>query len=508
LITVDNMRPDHMSLYGYEKDTTPHLERFAREAAVFDSAFSTSAWTAPGMVSIFTGYYPPVHAQSGRFSFYDSEMTSALRVLSKEGYEIFGQSIRGPSHENLGFEHALGELEDFIETRLSNAGRYFAWAHLRDVHLPYTPSAANAKRFGVTSRASESIEAVRKHKVILRHPDEVQLDFEHAGKVAFDKEDVPEIRALYDGEMAGVDARLGRILDRMRETGLLDRTIVIISADHGEELFEHGWVGHASTGFDGKLYDELIRVPLIIRVPDRSLTGRSSALVQGVDIMPTLFDILDIPDANMEPAMQGRSLLPLIIDSESKIRDFVFAQTTLKGWNTPKEEIGIRVATARSAAHKLIWFPTKNGARIEGFDLRQDPGEKKNVYPQRASEFRYLERAFETWTKDNRRAAAELVLGASSRRLANIAHAVLGTKGLVDAVNEWSAIQKMRETWELEPDNFYGHEPYASRWRDVQRLAAKMIAKAMECSANKGTLSAARSSQPRDVDAWTCVHRP
>ena len=75
LITVDNLRPDHMSLYGYERDTTPYLKKFAKEAAVFDHAFSTSAWTAPGMVSIFTGYYPPVHAQHGRLSFYDEEMT-------------------------------------------------------------------------------------------------------------------------------------------------------------------------------------------------------------------------------------------------------------------------------------------------------------------------------------------------------------------------------------------------------------------------------------------------
>ena len=73
LITVDNLRPDRMSLYGHERDTTPYLDKFADESAIFDNAFSTSAWTAPGMVSIFTGYYPPVHAQHGRFSFYDKE---------------------------------------------------------------------------------------------------------------------------------------------------------------------------------------------------------------------------------------------------------------------------------------------------------------------------------------------------------------------------------------------------------------------------------------------------
>ncbi len=91
----------------------------------------------------------------------------------------------------------------------------------------------------------------------------------------------------------------------MRNTGLLDHTIVIISADHGEELFDHGWLGHASTGYDAKLYDELIRIPLIIRLPDQSLTGLYSALVQGVDLMPTIFDILGVSAAGMRPQMQG-----------------------------------------------------------------------------------------------------------------------------------------------------------------------------------------------------------
>jgi arylsulfatase A-like enzyme len=498
------MRPDHMSVYGYEKDTTPHLRQFAREAAVFEKAFSTSAWTAPGMVSIFTGYYPPVHAQSGRFSFYDSEMTSALRILAQEGYEILGQAIQGPSHEDFGFQRSLGELEDFIEDRISNDQRFFAWTHLREVHLPYTPSTPSAERFGATSRTSEGIEAVRNHKIILRRPNEPKLEIEHAGRVAFSKDDVREIRALYDGEVADVDERLGRVFDRMNETGLLDRTIVIVSADHGEELFEHGWVGHASTGYDGKLYDELIRIPLIVRVPDRSLIGRSSALVQGVDIMPTIFDILDMSDADMKPAMQGRSLVPLVAGGQSKIRDFVFSQTTSKGWNTPKEEIGIRVVSVRSATHKLIWFPEENGTRIEGFDLRQDPGETRNIYPKRASEFRSLEQALDAWAGDNQRTAAQLALGACDRRLGNIARAVLDSEGLVDAVNEWLAVQTMHETWGLEPDRFYAHEPYATMWDDARRLAAEMIAKAMDCRARGGVLRVAGSVSPQGVDAWLC----
>ena len=504
LITVDNMRPDHMSLYGYKKDTTPYLKRFAEESVVFENAFSTSAWTSPGMVSIFTGYYPPVHAQSGRFSFYDKEMTAALRFLADEGYEILGQATRGPSHEDFGFEGRVGKLEDFIEKRFTDEQPFFAWAHLREVHLPYTPSERNAEKFGVTSRSSEGIDAIRNHKVILRHPEEVQIEFKHAGKVLFSDEDMPEIKALYDGEVADVDERLSKVLERMRETGLLDRTIVIISADHGEELFEHGWVGHASTSYDGKLYDELIRIPLIIRVPSRSLVGRFDALAQGVDIMPTIFDILEIDTEGMKPSMQGRSLLPVIKGEQSKVRDFVFTQTTFKGWTTPKEEIGIRPVSVRSATRKLIWIPKTNGTRVEGYDLIRDPAETKNIYSENAAEFMDLEQALKNWSAENREVAAELVLSGANRRLGSIAEAALGEMDLVSAVNEWLAIQTMQETWGLEPDPFYLREPHDSHWANVQRLAAEMIAKAMACSAKTGTLSNDKSVEPTAVDAWTC----
>lgn len=340
--------------------------------------------------------------------------------------------------------------------------------------------------------------------MIFRHPERVEVTYKHAGKVEFNAEDIPVIRALYDGEVAEVDERLRRNLERMRETGLLDRTIVIISADHGEELFDHGWVGHASTGYDGKLYDELIHIPLIMRVPDQSLTGRYSALVQGVDLMPTLFDILGVTTAEMEPPMQGVSLLPVVKGEQAAVRDYVFTQTTLKGWTTPREEIATRVVSVRSATHKLIWFPTDQGTRVEGYDLRQDPDELENIYPQNTSEFEALEQAYQVWVEDNRSVAAKLVLGGAERRIRNIADAALGEEGLRAAVDEWLAIQTMEDTWGLEPDVFYQHEPHTGSWHKVQSVAAGMIAQAMACRAQGGTLHASDSTQSYNVESWNC----
>lgn len=508
IITVDNLRPDRMSLYGYEKDTTPFLKQFARSSAVFDNAFSTSAWTSPGMVSILTGYYPPVHAQHGRFSFYDEEMTAPLRVLAAQGYEILGQAIKGPSHQGFGLQKLVGKkpnrLESFIEDRTENRTPFFAWVHLTDVHLPYAPDEKSAKQFGSTGRTSAAIEAVKNYKMILRRPEQVEIDYHHAGKVTFSEEDISEVQTLYDGEVADVDERLRRNLQRMQETGLLDRTVVIITADHGEELFDHGWLGHASTGFDAKLYDELIHIPLIIRLPDGSLTGSYGALVQGVDLMPSIFDILGISTAGMEPHMQGRSVLPVIKGDAGAIREYAFSQTSLKGWNTPKKEMPNRVVSVRSMSKKLIWIPTNEGVRIEGYDLLQDPKELTNIYSERVDEFRPLEQALSEWKRDNRSVAAALVMGGAGRRIDAIAAAVLGGDGINAAVKDWSAIQAMEETWGLEPDRFYDSEPYASSWRNIQRLGAKMMGEAMLCRSQEGALGTENPALPRDVESWRC----
>ncbi|TNF90967.1 MAG: DUF4976 domain-containing protein [Gammaproteobacteria bacterium] len=508
LITIDNLRPDRMSVYGYEKDTTPYLKRLASESVVFDNAFSTSAWTAPGMVSIFTGYYPPVHAQHGRFSYYDDEMAAALKLMAAQGYEILGQAIRGPSHQGFGFQKHLGKkpdrLQSFIEDRIDNPAPFFAWAHIKDVHLPYNPSALNAELFNADRRNNEAIAAVRKHRVILRHPERVEVEFTHAGKVEFSDEDIPVVRALYDAEVADVDAKLQRYFERMRETGLLDRTIVIISADHGEELFEHGWLGHASTGYDAKLYDELIRIPLIIRMPDTGLRGRFGAMVQGVDFMPTIFELLGIDDSELKPAMQGRSFLPVIRGERQNIRDYVFTQTTLKGWTTPRAEMRTRIVSVRDQRRKLIRIPEGASSRTEAYDLLRDPAEQDDIYVRDAAGFRDLEQALESWMLDNRSRAAQLVIDAAQRRIEKISDAVLGDAGLKSAVSDWNAIQTMEETWGLEPERFYRTEPHASRWQAIQRTAANMIGMAMMCRANGGELVTDNSAQRLEIDAWRC----
>ena len=507
LITVDCMRPDHMSLYGYERETTPRLAAFAEDAMVFGKAFTTTAWTSPGIVSLLTGYYPPVHGQNSRFSFYDTEMASALRVLAAEGYDVYGSHVHGPTMANLGFQDSVDAnvkkgqepLESFASRRQPKDGPFFVWVHIKDTHLPYAPSEANANRWIDTSRASQGVEAVRNWRVVLR-PENVDAPFSHPGKVVFTEDDVPVVRALYDGVMADVDERLGRVFDQLTQSGLMERTVIIISADHGEELLEHGWVGHASTSYDAKLYEELTHVPLIIRLPDGSRAGRYDALVQNVDVMPTVLDILEIDQYRVSPAMQGRSLLPLASGAVDKVRDYVFAETTSKGWTTPKDELMPRLVSARSETHKLIRIPDGDGYRFEGYDLRADPGELNNIYESHKADFADLERALADWAAQNREVAAGLAQDAAGRQAAKLAEA-LAQDDLLEAARKWEAIEVMHQTWGLEVDPFYRHEPYGSAWAALRRDAAETMATAMACAAKGGRLQATVG----DGGAWRCA---
>ena len=517
IITVDSMRPDHMSLYGYERETTPHIAAFAEEALVFENAFASSASTSPGIVSLLTGYYPPVHAQTGRYSFYDAELAAPLRVLADEGYRILGYANDGPTYSDIGIQRRLREnaikgrpgLEHLIDSRRwaeenGIARPFVAWAHLRETHLPYAPSEESAARWVDPAQTSPGVDAVKSHWMIFR-PRGVDVPYRNAGEIAFTEEDVAAVRALYDGEMADVDARLGRAFADMRETGLLDDTVIVLTSDHGEELLEHGWVGHASTSYDGKLYDELIRIPLIVRLPGRALTGRFDNLVQAVDVMPTVFELLGIAQDRVEPPMQGQSLLPAVRGERAFSRDYAFAETTVKGWTTPRAETGQRIVAVRSETRKLIRIPGENGPQVEAYDLSKDPKELKDVYAARPADFADLERALDAWAEENRAVAAALVLSGAERRVASLMAALRETD-LLAAVRHWEAIAMLERTWGLEVDPFFHHEPHKSAWQGIRLAASQLIAAALACHGEGGELRPIGVGESPEPGDWQC-HR-
>ena len=472
VITVDALRADRMSVYGHERETTPYLDSLADEAFLFESAFADSGWTSPGIVSMFTGFHAPVHAQNSRFSFYDDLLPAPVWHLRRaRRYQTYARENSGPTMGGLGFQYRLGsyaDLEEFVEHRVEKGGKraFFAWLHIKDTHLPYDPPPFDARRFGASGHDSAAVQAVRSRGVIKHH--DAPFRFEEA--------DVPVVQGLYDGEVVSADARIGRALETLRSAGILDRTIVVISADHGEELLQHGWVGHASTSHIGRLYDEVMHIPLIIRVPHGALVGRSSALVQQADVMPTVFELLGEALPETPTPYQGQSLVPIMRGEAEEVRDVVFSQTSRTGWGGARERVPERVTAVRSARYKLIRYPESSEKRYEAFDLSQDPTEQVDIWPTRREELRELEAALAAKDDENREAAGSLLLYGMEAVEREVVKALAeGRKA--DAARRYADLVRLVETWSLEEHGAVEVPKFKARIQQILRRAKARLSR-------------------------------
>jgi arylsulfatase A-like enzyme len=295
LILIDTLRPDHLGLYGYERDTAPFLSTLARESTVFRRAFSTSSWTAPATASVFTGLYPNRHGVWMGFRAQNNSMDDALEAgetslelvalpavptlaehLKFGGYRTFGVAANINVGSELGFDRGFHEFEklhqrpaeELVETALGwraqmDAERpFFLYIHLNDVHKPNEP---------------------------------------HAPWYQEREGELEDLVARYDSEISYTDEWIERLLEGLE---LDDDTLLVIVSDHGEEFMDHGNTGHKYS-----LYGELNRVLMIVRPPGDVPAGEVEVNVSLVDVLPT---VLDAAGLEWDRDGPGRSLLPLL----------------------------------------------------------------------------------------------------------------------------------------------------------------------------------------------------
>ena len=404
LITVDTFRPDHIGYYGYPLETSPHLDAISREGVFFKQAFSTSGWTSPGLISILTSLYAPTHGVDIRGRRLDPDVETLPDVLGKAGYRVpdifFLTDL--PNFSNLGLEayekrtQYIYQEDEIIFKWLEEEGQkdspFFLYYHYRDLHLPYNPGKkyesmfvpqAFDTGFGPLSTlkrflAKEKMEVVKRNVMLVR------------GVMDFGAADKPWVDALYDGEIRRLDEEFfARLRSTIRKMGLEQNTLVVISADHGEELLEHGLIGHVSTFKEGHLHDEIIRIPLVLWYPEVLPAGLVvDEPVQCIDIMPTILDLLDIGPVE---GVQGRSLLPLIQDSSQWQSRPVYLETSGAGYTADPEQYKQRFRVLRTERWKMIYASTDETYRL--YDLAADPGERTAVqgkYPQVADSLRTM----------------------------------------------------------------------------------------------------------------------
>ena len=391
VICVDTLAAGRMSAYGYARPTTRRLAQFAREGTLFRHAVSPSSWTLPATASLLTGLPPNTHGVLGDQRSYLMEgLLTWPERLREEGLVgaafVANPLVAEGNNFHQGFEHwdqqvdadadvLTDSLLDWVDGQADDA-RWFAYLHLMDPHAPYGAPGENRDRF--IEEDDPLLE--RDFDVLLPH--QVQ-----AGEVTLSPEEIEHVRALYDGEVAYMDRALGRLLDALEERGELQRTTILLTADHGEELFEHERLGHGYS-----LYEELVHVPLILVGPGVPQGIRVDTPVGTAGLANT---VLHLAGAPLSPDA-APPLLPVTDVERRGELTFSLTRTHLFG---PRR---ILVSARDGNGHKVICTVSEAGEvqDVTGFLLVDDAAEQlplDAVGMARDPHFAVLEQAALDW---------------------------------------------------------------------------------------------------------------
>ena len=380
LISCDTLRADRLGVYGYERDVSPHLDAFAKDAVVFERAYSTAPHTNPALSSLFTSRLPDeIGVAGGNRSLMPASIDTLAELLADAGIEsaaiVSNWALRRPDarHGDVGIAQGFAHYDDrmgstsslreghferladatadaaiaWLARRNREGERFFLWVHFQDPHGPYTPPEAYRGRYqspdrpgllpplGTTQQGHGQIP----HYQILAG--ERRPDF---------------YRDRYDEEIRFFDDQVGRLLNAIDTGGYADDSLLIFTADHGESLGEHNyWFTH-----EANLYDEEVRVPLIVRYPKGLPKPSGAELASHLDVLPSVLDAFGLP---MHPA-RGRSLVTRSLPKDRIVPHSLHPQDSPLRWFAITDN-----------RYRLV-IP-RSGPQL--YDLREDPGELRDL---------------------------------------------------------------------------------------------------------------------------------
>lgn len=391
IVTLDTTRADHTSAYGYERPTTPRLAEVARAGVRFEAAYAPMATTLPSHATMFTGLLPRTHGTLKNGLQVDASLPLLSEILAKDGYRTgaFLSSFAVASKFGLarGFDHYDDDFEDgqckwdverweghkiegdfcrrgdltraSAEAWLEKSGYFpastgkttaagapekpfFLWIHFFDAHNPYDPPPEHAKLFPPKGNP----------------PSELDHDI-----------------AKYDAEIHFADQEMGKLFDRLAAAKLLDDTLVIVAGDHGEGLMDHGWMLHGL-----QIYEEAVRVPFVLRWPGKLPAGKViAAPVELADITPTVLELAGLAMPKTKHAPEGLSLAAAMAGTASL--DPQRAVLVQRRFYASDSERGVRVKGSKHGLRRGDWkyIEAKEEDTFELYDLKSDPGEKRNL---------------------------------------------------------------------------------------------------------------------------------
>ena len=365
IFILDAAQASHFSCYGYHRKTTPFIDEVAKEGIVFQNGYCQAVYTLASTASLMTGWYPDAHCVLHRGTKLSDNALTMSEVFQKSGYHTASFTAMAFSSSAFGFRQGFdyfyesfkkkafkNRADDFLPALFPwleehRSDPFFLYIHFREPHSIIDPPPPFTDMF---DKDYQGVIDLYKHmeKMIL------------SGEIELTPRDLYHIIATYDASICYADSVIGKIIDKLKSSGLYDRTVIIILADHGEALWEHGIFGHNTC-----LYEEVSRIPFIIKPPTSTGIGseKTEALVQTIDLFPTLVDLLQLSVNNT--ILQGKSLLPLMAGRKSSVNDLLYFRST-------KPSYGVR-----NSVYKYILCPATGEEEL--YNIRDDPQEKNNL---------------------------------------------------------------------------------------------------------------------------------
>jgi arylsulfatase A-like enzyme len=374
VVVIDTLRRDHLATYGYSRDTAPFLGEMARQGAAFDG-LTPAPWTKPATASLLTGLHPVHHQAIDRLDRLPDAAVTLAQRLRGEGYQTFGASANGWVSPAFGFDRGFDTFlyrdgrksAALNRDLLPSLGRlkppFFLYVHYIDPHAPYTPDR------GWDGKPLPG--PLRSHPVTIK-----ELDAPHF--IRRSPELMARARDLYDGEIRQADEGLRALVSTLARRGLMKNTVLVVTADHGEELGDHGRMSHGQT-----VYQEVLRIPLVIRAPGRIAAGQRLGRASLLDVVPTLLELLGVRRPESEKSLDGVSLAGRLAGDAAPATDdrpFLAHLDFVDGTGLALIQGRWKVALG------------ENPYRKELFDLQTDPAETHNLLgePGFADPFRRL----------------------------------------------------------------------------------------------------------------------
>lgn len=399
IILVDALRPDHLSCYGYSLPTSPNIDKLADQGVLFNSVLATSNWSIPTHASLFTGTYPSCHGAYSLFSILGEDIPTLSEILTKKGYytiNLYNNPLLGKSGGlGRGFELGLGienehkvsltlirlyekiftedSLTDDIfhmSQKLINQAHeyrvpYFLFLNLLDVHGPYRPKEPYFSQFLKSVKIDQvDVPLVNKFRY---HIKSKVKQFKLLLKLK--ESDFAYLFRMYDSNIRFVDEEIGKFIKSLRNKGQLDNTLILVTADHGEYLGEHGIIGHVIQ----KMYNPALKIPLVFWFPEKLKPEIRSEYISQVDIFPSILGLLKLEN-QIPKQIQGINLF-----SEKRSTDII-----AEFWDDNLNRF------SRTIIFQELKLIINSNGKIELFNLKEDPYENNNlanIIPQKVEEF-------------------------------------------------------------------------------------------------------------------------